>query len=124
MVCVCDGVCAMVCVCVMVLAVRSDAALQILDALLQHKFAAVFAHPVNPALDGVPDYFQRIRHPMDLDTVRVSLGPSTLRHDAMRHDAMRCDAIRCNVIRCDAIRCDTIPCNTIRCCAMRCNDST
>mmetsp|Transcript_33245 Transcript_33245/g.82792 ORF Transcript_33245/g.82792 Transcript_33245/m.82792 type:complete len:491 (+) Transcript_33245:126-1598(+) len=38
-----------------------------------HKFAFPFNHPVDPVFHGLPDYFERVKHPMDLGSVRSNL---------------------------------------------------
>jgi len=43
-----------------------------LQALKNHKHGWVFNEPVDPIKLGIPDYFQIIKHPMDLGTVKVA----------------------------------------------------
>jgi len=47
--------------------------LSILKALKNHKHGWVFNEPVDPIKLGIPDYFQIIKHPMDLGTVKMML---------------------------------------------------
>lgn len=44
--------------------------LQLLSELRNHKYSLPFDKPVNPILDGVPDYFLVIKKPMDFQTVQ------------------------------------------------------
>ncbi len=44
---------------------------QILKALMTHKYGWPFNQPVDPVLLCIPDYFDVIKHPMDLGTVKV-----------------------------------------------------
>jgi E1A/CREB-binding protein len=48
-------------------------ALEALKVLQSHQHAWVFNSPVDPVELGLPDYFQVIKHPMDLGTVRKKL---------------------------------------------------
>ena len=43
----------------------------IMQQMLNHKYAVPFLQPVDPVRDGAPDYFTRIKHPMDLGTINV-----------------------------------------------------
>ncbi|KAF8711124.1 hypothetical protein HU200_029131 [Digitaria exilis] len=45
----------------------------ILRKLMDHKSGWLFNTPVDPVLFGIPDYFDVIRHPMDLGTVKKKL---------------------------------------------------
>lgn len=45
----------------------------ILRKLMEHKSGWLFNKPVDPVLYGIPDYFDVIRHPMDLGTVKKKL---------------------------------------------------
>lgn len=47
--------------------------LKILDELVSHPISTVFQEPVDPVLDEVPDYFDVIKEPSDLSTVRERL---------------------------------------------------
>lgn len=47
--------------------------MEVLSALQSHQHAWVFNAPVDPVELGLPDYFQVIKHPMDLGTVRKKL---------------------------------------------------
>lgn len=47
--------------------------LKILDELISHPISSVFQEPVDPKLDEVPDYFDIIKEPSDLSTVRERL---------------------------------------------------
>jgi protein subunit release factor A len=42
--------------------------------LYEHPLSKLFLQPVNPELDGVPDYFQKIKKPMDLGTIKSKLN--------------------------------------------------
>ncbi|KAL6840686.1 hypothetical protein ACP4OV_029550 [Aristida adscensionis] len=46
---------------------------KILMKLMEHKGGWLFAKPVDPVLYGIPDYFDVIRNPMDLGTVKKKL---------------------------------------------------
>lgn len=48
-------------------------AMEVLKGLQAHQHAWVFNTPVDPIELGLPDYFQVIKHPMDLGTVRKKL---------------------------------------------------
>ncbi|KAK9706891.1 hypothetical protein RND81_07G158900 [Saponaria officinalis] len=41
--------------------------------LMKHKYAKPFLNPVNPTEWGIPDYFDIIKHPMDLGTIDKNL---------------------------------------------------
>ncbi|KAH3763138.1 bromodomain domain protein [Pelomyxa schiedti] len=45
----------------------------IINSLRKHKLASVFNQPVNPQRDGAPDYFEVIKKPMDLGTIKEKL---------------------------------------------------
>ncbi|KXZ50198.1 hypothetical protein GPECTOR_17g835 [Gonium pectorale] len=45
----------------------------VVDYLLKKKNATVFARPVDPVRDGVPDYFKFVTNPMDLNTIKSKL---------------------------------------------------
>lgn len=45
----------------------------LVNKLLQHKNGWVFAEPVDPVKWNVPDYFDVVKHPMDLGTVKKKL---------------------------------------------------
>ena len=47
--------------------------LRVIDDLLDMHISVMFAQPVDPERDGIPNYFQIIRRPMDLGTVRKKL---------------------------------------------------
>ena len=49
------------------------------QVLKNHKHGWVFAEPVDPIKLGIPDYFQIIKKPMDLSTVKVRLGSRSAR---------------------------------------------
>jgi transcription initiation factor TFIID subunit 2 len=49
---------------------------KILRKLCTHSSAAPFLRPVDPVLDGVPNYLDVIRHPMDLSTIRRKVDSS------------------------------------------------
>ncbi|KAL6658319.1 hypothetical protein ACP70R_003905 [Stipagrostis hirtigluma subsp. patula] len=46
---------------------------KILNKLLDHKLSLLFRVPVDPVQYGIPDYFDVIRNPMDLGTVKKKL---------------------------------------------------
>jgi hypothetical protein len=46
---------------------------KIIDELFQHPIAEVFRRPVDPQADDVPEYFDIVKHPSDLGTVRTKL---------------------------------------------------
>lgn len=46
----------------------------IITQLLKHKNAYLFNYPISPERDGVPNYFQVVKHPMDLSTVQTKLN--------------------------------------------------
>ncbi|KAK8891487.1 hypothetical protein M9Y10_028697 [Tritrichomonas musculus] len=50
-----------------------DKCLKILDELVSHPISTVFQEPVDPIIDEVPDYFDVIKEPSDLSTVRERL---------------------------------------------------
>lgn len=47
--------------------------LKIMDDLISREIAGLFVEPVDPVLDGCPDYFDVIIHPMDLTTCKENL---------------------------------------------------
>ncbi|OHT12483.1 Bromodomain containing protein [Tritrichomonas foetus] len=47
---------------------------QITDKLYHHPLALLFLKPVDPITDGCPDYFDVIKEPMDLRTVKEKLN--------------------------------------------------
>lgn len=49
---------------------------KLLTTLQQHKYAAPFNRPVDPILDGVPDYYEKIANPMDFKTIQDKLDAS------------------------------------------------
>ncbi|CEG37071.1 Transcription initiation factor TFIID, subunit BDF1 and related bromodomain proteins [Plasmopara halstedii] len=48
----------------------STVCLALVNRLLKEEAADLFSRPVNPELDGCPDYLSVITHPMDLGTIR------------------------------------------------------
>jgi len=42
----------------------------LLNQMMNHKYSGLFNRPVDPVLDGVPDYLERIKNPMDFSTVK------------------------------------------------------
>lgn len=50
-----------------------ETCLQIMDDLISHKVSEFFIDPVDPILDGCPDYFDIISNPIDLTTVTNNL---------------------------------------------------
>lgn len=52
---------------------QKEKCLSILDKLTSYHISFMFLTPVNPERDQCPDYFQKIKHPMDLQTVRQKL---------------------------------------------------
>lgn len=51
--------------------------LKIVEELLNHPISDVFSRPVDPVLDDMPDYFERIAKPNDLTTVKERLLSDT-----------------------------------------------
>lgn len=49
---------------------------EVLRKVMAHKMAHPFMQPVDPVALGLPDYFDRIAHPMDLGTIRANLQRS------------------------------------------------
>ena len=45
----------------------------LLKTLMTHKFGWPFNQPVDPIALNIPDYFDVIKHPMDLGTIKVDL---------------------------------------------------
>ena len=50
-----------------------EACFSIIDGLIKQKRAEIFRNPVDPAKEGLLDYFQVIKEPMDLGTVKMRL---------------------------------------------------
>ena len=46
----------------------------LIKRFLDHKYGYIFASPVDPAVLGIPDYFDVVKEPMDLGTVQARLG--------------------------------------------------
>lgn len=46
---------------------------KVTEKLVNHPLSFAFRRPVNPQLDGAPDYFQKIQRPMDLGTIKQNL---------------------------------------------------
>lgn len=46
---------------------------EVTEKLFKHPLATAFLRPVNPQLDGAPDYFSKIHKPMDLGTIKTNL---------------------------------------------------
>jgi len=55
-------------------AAKLQPALEILDDLMNSHLAAPFCEPVDPVKYHIPDYFKKIRKPMDLGTVRMNVS--------------------------------------------------
>lgn len=53
--------------------VELDYCKKVTEKLYNHPLALGFLRPVNPQLDGAPDYFQKISQPMDLGTIKNNL---------------------------------------------------
>ncbi|EGR27626.1 hypothetical protein IMG5_192810, partial [Ichthyophthirius multifiliis] len=53
----------------------------LLTCLQKHPQAGPFLQPVNPQLQGCPDYLQIITHPMDLSTIQNNLRQNKYRSD-------------------------------------------
>ena len=47
--------------------------LKVMDEIQSRQISRMFSHPVNPQVDNCPDYFTKIKHPMDLSTSRKKL---------------------------------------------------
>jgi hypothetical protein len=43
----------------------------VMQQLTTHKYATPFLQPVDPILDGAPDYLTKIKRPMDFGTIQV-----------------------------------------------------
>ena len=52
---------------------------KVLCALERHKFASIFAQPVDAAAMNLPDYHDVVKHPMDLGTIREKLAAGKYR---------------------------------------------
>lgn len=50
--------------------------LEIIDHLLQYHISVFFDHPVDPERDQVPNYYNVIKNPMDLGTIREKIDSS------------------------------------------------
>ena len=53
--------------------VELDYCKKVTEKLIKHPLSVAFLRPVNPQLDGAPDYLQKISHPMDLGTIKSKL---------------------------------------------------
>lgn len=62
----------------------------ILNGLLQNRNAYPFERPVDPIRDGVPNYFEVVKKPMDLKTVKERLALTVRR----RHEPLKADMYR------------------------------
>jgi len=51
-----------------------DLCQSILSQLINHKFGWVFKDPVDPVALDIPDYFEKIKNPMDLGTIQKKLN--------------------------------------------------
>ncbi|EAY13044.1 Bromodomain containing protein [Trichomonas vaginalis G3] len=51
--------------------------IEIIDNLMKHPIAEIFINPIDPELDNVPNYFEIIKKPMDLSTVKKNLQDGT-----------------------------------------------
>ncbi|KAI8050928.1 hypothetical protein BDF22DRAFT_694042 [Syncephalis plumigaleata] len=51
--------------------------MRILSKISSHPAALLFSRPVDPKLDGCPDYYNIIKNPMDLSTIRKKLESNT-----------------------------------------------
>ena len=56
-----------------------QACLGITKEFLNRPLNAFFKHPVDPEMDGLPDYLEKISHPMDLTTVKTKLETNSYR---------------------------------------------
>lgn len=52
---------------------QTKSILEILDELMLHPIAQIFNIKVDPELDEVPDYFEKVKNPMDLGTVKSKI---------------------------------------------------
>ncbi|KAJ1971125.1 hypothetical protein H4R35_005450, partial [Dimargaris xerosporica] len=57
-------------------ALNTKLCLKVVKRLKGHKGSAVFLHPVDPVAQGVPHYFDVVKHPMDLSTIEDKLRRS------------------------------------------------
>lgn len=55
---------------------------EILKALQRHRYAHVFMQPVDPIALGIPDYFDKITHPMDFGTIGSKIGGGAYKSSA------------------------------------------
>lgn len=46
--------------------------IKVTEKLLQHKYASLFATPVDPETQNCPDYFEIVKNPMDMGTILVT----------------------------------------------------
>ncbi|OHT16748.1 Bromodomain containing protein [Tritrichomonas foetus] len=53
--------------------VELDYCKKVTEKLIGHPLSTAFLRPVNPQLDGAPDYLQKISRPMDLGTIKSKL---------------------------------------------------
>ena len=63
----------------------------ILNGLLRNGNAYLFSRPVDPKRDGVPNYFEVIKKPMDLGTVKQKLALNARR----RHEPLEAAMYKC-----------------------------
>jgi len=47
---------------------------RVLSQLMRHKFSRPFSTPVDPVVEGIPDYFEIIKNPMDFGTIQKRLN--------------------------------------------------
>lgn len=54
--------------------------MDILECLMKHRHGGVFNQPVDPVELNIPDYFEYVKHPMDLGTIKMKLFNGEYRH--------------------------------------------
>lgn len=52
---------------------QKERCLKVMDTIQSRQISRMFLNPVNPVADSCPDYFIKIKHPMDLTTCRQKL---------------------------------------------------
>lgn len=56
---------------------QTKSALEVIDELMLHPIAQIFSIKVDPELDNVPDYYEKVKKPMDLGTVKSKIIDNT-----------------------------------------------
>lgn len=86
--------------------------LKVVDVVWNKKVSHIFREPVKPTATFAPDYFQIVKHPMDLGTVRNKLRNaeylSVKEFEVVRIRCLRCiDLFNCKAAKCHAQSCST-----------------